>query len=151
MSISTKFLKSSIIKCVVCEKCGRNYSYEMTRSAMGKSSKDPIDKSTAEAEAAEDAQIKLDRMLEQECDLVSCPSCGAITQAMKSQRLKYFGNVFLCMGVGAAILALVFVGACFLHKIFIYPAVAGAGLFLLGGLALFAGAFKMLIPKKGNL
>ena len=41
--MATKLLSGSIVKCVVCEQYGRNYSYDMKRSVVGKSSKDAID------------------------------------------------------------------------------------------------------------
>ena len=96
----------------------------------------------AQAEADEDAQAKLDTILSEECDLISCPSCGAITQAMRSHRVKFFGSILACFGIGVGALLAVHLGTLYLHRIFIFPAAAGLVLIVLGVLLLVAKAPK---------
>ena len=71
------------------------------------------------------ADAKLAVALANDCDLVRCPSCGAITKEMKAYRLKRFGAAFMCMGGGAGILLVVFLLMLFLNKI--YFVMAGMG------------------------
>jgi hypothetical protein len=151
MSFAQKMVSGSVTKHVSCTRCGRPYQYELERTVIGKSSKGAATTAEAQAQASQDADAKLAANLASGCDLVACPACGAITQEMKTYRLKFFGATFACLGFGIAALAAVYLGSIYLHRIYLYPA-AGGALCLLLGIALFVvGIMKVAIPKKAKL
>src|SRR4051794_8444869 len=149
MISSRKFASGNVAKQVHCAGCGRSYEYDLSRTVMGKSSKVAATQPEADAQAAQDAETKLKAALATDCDLVPCPSCGAVTAEMKIFRRKRFGAAFAAMGGGAGILLVVFLLMLFLHRIFIVAAGLGVICFLLG-LAILALAIKETVaPKKG--
>jgi hypothetical protein len=151
MASSRKFASGSVTKRVDCAGCGRSYEYDLARTVMGASSKDVPTQVEADVQATQAADAKLATALANDCDLVPCPSCGAITKEMKAYRLKRFGAAFIGMGGGAGILLVVFLLMLFLHKIYFVMAAMGALCFLLG-FAVFGIAIKeALLPKKGRL
>ena len=151
MASSRKLATGKVTKRVDCAGCGRSYEYDLARTVMGASSKDAPTQAEADAQAAQAADAKLAAALANDCDLVPCPSCGAITKEMKTYRLKRFGAAFLGMGGGAGILLVVFLLMLFLHKIYFVMAGMGAVCFL-GGFAVFGIAIKeTLLPKRGRL
>lgn len=151
MSSSRKFASGTVTKRVDCAGCGRSYEYDLSRTVMGSSSKDAPTQSEADAQAAQAADAKLKAALANDCDLVPCPSCGAITKEMKAYRLKRFGAAFACMGVGAGILLVVFLLMLFLNKIYFVMAAMGAACLLLGFAVLGVAIKEALVPKKGKL
>ena len=151
MSSSKKFVSGKVTKRVDCAECGRSYEYDLSRTVMGSSTKGAATQAEADAQAVQDAETKLKAGLANGCDVVSCPSCNALTKEMKSYRLKRFGAAFACMGGGAGILLVVFLLMLLLHKILIFGAVMGVVCFLLGLAILAIGIKETLVPKKGRL
>jgi hypothetical protein len=145
-----KMLKGAVTKHVLCANCGSTYAYEMSRTVFGKCEGDVSTRAEADAEALRDAEIKLKLALDGGCDVVGCPSCGAITEAMKTYRRGFFLGTFGCIGFGVACLVVVFILMLILGKIFIFPAVVGCGLILIGTILLLSGSWRMVIPKKGK-
>src|ERR1019366_8368422 len=151
MSSSKKFASGAVTKRVDCAGCGRSYEYDLSRTVMGSSAKGAATRSEAGAQAVQDADAKLKAALANDCDLVSCPSCGAITKEMKAYRLKRFGAAFACMGVGPGILLVVFLLVLMMKKLLIVAAVLGVVCFLLGFAILLIGTKEALAPKKGRI
>ena len=150
MSYAQKLASGKAAKQVTCSGCGRTYGYELSRSVIGKSSKDAATKEEAEAQAAQDADAKLKLALASECDMVSCPSCGAITDEMKAHRRKFFAMAFAACGIGVGGSLLVYLCTIFLHRIFIFAAAASGVCLLLGVLVLILAGPKILMPRKGT-
>jgi hypothetical protein len=68
---------ASIRKEVVCEHCECRYGYEMTRSARSTGNSILwLDNEGARERARTRAIRRVERSLEQSCDLVPCPDCG---------------------------------------------------------------------------
>lgn len=150
MSTAQKSAKGTITKRVSCESCGCSYQYEMTRIVFAKCSNELATQNEVDAEAQHDAEVKLNIKLTDDCDVVACPSCGAITQAMKARRRGFFVASFACIGIGAGALLIVFVAMLLVHRVYIFPAVVGFGMLLLGAFVLLFGSWRMLLPRKGR-
>ena len=150
MSFAHKMVSGKVTKQVNCDGCGRPYQYELERTVIGKSSKSAATQAEADAQAAQDAEAKLAASLASSCDLVACPSCGAITKEMKMYRLRFFGATFACLGIGSAALLAVYLESIYLKRIHIFPAVAGAVCLLLGVALFVVGVMKVTIPKKAK-
>jgi hypothetical protein len=151
MASSRKLATGKVTKCVDCAGCGRSYEYDLARTVMGASSKDAPTQAEADLQATQVADAKLAAALANDCDLVPCPSCGAITNEMRKYRRKRFGAAFLGMGGGAGILLVVFLLMVFLNKIYFVGAAVGALCFLLGFAVLSVAIKEVLLPKKGRL
>lgn len=115
------------------------------------SSKGAATQPEADAQALQDAEAKLKTALANDCDLVSCPSCGAITKEMKAYRMKRFGDGFACMGVGVGISLAVFLVMHFTGRLYLVAAGLGVLCLLLGLAILGIGIKEALAPKKGKL
>jgi hypothetical protein len=77
--MQTRVVRSgSVTKTVRCENCTLGYEYELRRRVWvsGESSKE---------ELAREAERRLSRQLEEESDLVPCPSCGWYQRHMVEQ------------------------------------------------------------------
>ena len=133
---------------MTCERCGLVYAYEMKRNVIGKSSKEVASQAEAEAQASQDADARLKAAFD-ECDLVACPSCGAITEEMRAQRRKFFGITFACLGIGSGGLLAVYLIAVYFNKFSLFATVMSA-VCLLGCLLLIMGLMKQLVPRKGK-
>ncbi|TAK90861.1 MAG: hypothetical protein EPO07_20040 [Verrucomicrobia bacterium] len=150
MSFAQKMVSGKITKTVACPKCGRPYEYEMKRTVLGKSSKTAATQAAAESEAAADADAKLKASLDSDCDLVSCPSCGAITDEMKKERRKFFGITLAGFGISIGGLLLIYLYFVFSHRILIVAAVLCGVCLLLSVVMLIIGITKKLVPRKGK-
>lgn len=76
---STATLVQQAVKRITCERCGHEYSYEMTRRAHASAA----DASSSGREAARvRAERKLERIVAREQDPVPCPECGYFQPAM---------------------------------------------------------------------
>jgi len=151
MASSRKLATGKVTKRVDCAGCGRSYEYDLAHTVMGASSKDAPTQAEADTQAAQAADAKLAAALANDCDLVPCPACGAITKEMKVYRRKRFGAALACMGGGAGILLVVFLLMLFLNKIYFVAAGLGALCFLLGFAVLSVAIKEALLPKKGRL
>jgi hypothetical protein len=68
--VETKVTRSgSVLKKVRCENCTLDYEYEMHRTVK-------LHADAAKDELARRAELRLQRQLDEECDLVPCPYCG---------------------------------------------------------------------------
>ena len=73
----------STLRAVICEKCGGDYFYELSRVGVG-SGTSPyyLNDSGAQARADRRAQQKLDAALRASADPVPCPHCGWLQEQM---------------------------------------------------------------------
>lgn len=102
---------------VVCEKCGCEYFYELTRVGEGAATA-PYSIGTGRAQRSADEQARRDlhRRLAEEAELVPCPKCWWINEALVAgyRRGIYRGATKLALGLGIAGTLLSFVVAWFL-------------------------------------
>ncbi len=145
MSSSIKTTTGTVKKAVICEHCGCHYEYEMRRVGVGTLYRSALTKADADKEAARIAADQLQRMLENECDVVPCPECGAITREMDKARKAFFPKMLLVIGAGAGLLLLVFVAWLITGRIFLLGSVVGAIIVLLGTFILSARSKEMLL------
>jgi hypothetical protein len=97
--------KHSTLKSVVCQHCCHRYAYRMERTASGMAFSPPLfGGDAAEARAAADSVKAVQRTLEDECDAVPCPQCGAYQPNMV-EVLRNQHNSFL-RGLAAGVLLL---------------------------------------------
>jgi uncharacterized protein (DUF983 family) len=145
MSSSLRASNGSVKKQVVCEHCGNHYEYEMRRMAMGNVNSSGLTKAEADKEAERIASEKLQQMLEKECDVVPCPHCGAITTEMDKHRKAFFPTMLMVIGAGLGMLGLVYVAWLITGRIFIFGALVGVGIVLLGTFILLTKSKQMLV------
>lgn len=102
---------ASVVKFVRCEQCNHDYAYRMRRQIESSSfSVLGLDNSAAASRAAEDAERRVLRVLENSCDPVPCPECGLYQAAMvpRSRRIRLvwlwkFGITLIPLSIPAAI------------------------------------------------
>jgi hypothetical protein len=104
-----------------------------------------LSKPDADAQAERMAEEKLHTMLSNECDVVPCPECGAITPEMEKARKRFFPQMLLVIAGGAGLLLLVFVAWLLTGRIYLLPSIVGAGIFLLGCLVLVMRSKEMIL------
>jgi hypothetical protein len=99
--------EGAAVKEVECELCGFHYVYRLQRTAEGIATRLFL---TDQDATAQKAHAKLQRMLEEDCDPVPCPTCGWYQAAMvlhirrqRYHRLLRAGPVLLltALGLGA--------------------------------------------------
>ena len=150
MGYSSIVVRDSVMKTVACRNCGQVYRYEMRRTEVGNHRSKETTNTEAEALANKDAETKLQVRLKNECDMVSCPKCGAITDEMKAHRKQLFSGALYCLGGGTGLMLAVYAAVVFLGKFYIFGAVVGAVSFLVG-LILLIIAMTQLVSRKGEI
>jgi len=108
---STSTVTGSATKRVVCESCGHEYEYKLTRAASGAYHGFAWTAKEGEQRAAQAAADKLPELLGSGCDVAPCPKCGAITAEMQAEEAgtlwRSLGLTLLGLGMvlGAGVLA----------------------------------------------
>ena len=139
-AIRTK--SGEIIKAVICENCGHHYEYKLQRVGVGNFRILNCTRAEAEQEAALIAAEDLKKMLENDCDVVPCPECGAITREMKKVRMAFYTKTLAGIGGGIGVLLLVYVAWLITGRVYIVPLVVGAGIASFAIAILIAGSRK---------
>jgi hypothetical protein len=145
MSTSSKIAMGEVNKDVDCECCRNQYSYKMKRVAVAKVADSDLLQSEADDQAARIVANELQEKLEKECNVVPCPTCGAITRQMAKVRRAFLREwlLFIVKGVGLLMLEL---AAWLLYgQITILLSVAGAVWVLYGTFVLLARSKEMLL------
>ena len=112
---------------------------------MGTVHRSALTKADADKEAARIAADQLQKMLENDCDVVPCPECGAITRERDKARKAFFPKMLLAIGTGAGLLLLVFVAWLIRGRIYLLASLVGAGIVLLASFILLARSKEMLL------
>lgn len=149
----TSTVEGSAVKVVICEQCGQDYVYIVTRKATGEGSSVLfLDNSGAQRRAQDRAMKTLQAELDKAIEPVPCVSCGWLQQDMVREARKRYHR---WMTVTGAILTLV--GAIVLvitaanRDMSRLPAVWAAGAVVLaGGIALLVIRAMMLSNYDAN-
>ena len=144
MSPSLMDATGSVMKQVRCERCGYQYSYEMTRTAIGSYSGFALTRQEADEKAAANAAQRLKTMLETECDVVPCPSCGALTRQMKKFKAAFAPMCFGGLAFGALVMGGVYLYGKWSGRWFVVLGLLGLGMFLLSGFVLLCSAWEFI-------
>ncbi len=119
---------------VTCESCGRQYAYTMTRSVEY----GPRQIWRTEA----DATMALDNLLKKGCDIVPCPDCGALTQAMKAEKQSNRGCGLTAILLGFLICVAVYLIMNSSGDLYYGIGLVGVALIAIGLKVLLSGKFE---------
>jgi hypothetical protein len=145
MSTSRKTARGEVNKAVACECCGSQYSYKMKRTAGAKVADFDLLQSEVDDQAARIASNNLQEMLEKECDVVPCPTCGAITRQMAKARKEFLRGWLLSIAKGVGVLLLEFAAWLLYGEVTILLSVVGAVYVFRGTFVLLARSKEMLL------